>query len=267
MDAIRSLGFRTDIMLLALQGSSIEEHDGYRVVRTPSNPSYHWGNFLLIDRDPHPGDMTGWVRTFEREFPGVPHIAIGIDGTEPSAISTAEFEAAGVTPDAATALTATDIRLPERPNTEAEFRMLRADSDPDWDAALAVQWASYPPTDEDDGEYARHKLAALRELQVRGKGGWFGAFLDGRMVAGLGVFSDGSGVARYQTVDTHPDFRRRGLAGMLVYTAARHAVDELGATTLVIVADPDYTAINLYKALGFVGTETQMQLEKLKPRA
>jgi GNAT superfamily N-acetyltransferase len=266
MDAIRSLGFRTDVMLLALQASSIEEHDGYRVVRTPSNPSYHWGNFLLIDQDPHPGDLAGWVRTFEREFPGAPHIAIGIDGTQVSALSAAELEAAGVKPDPGIVLTATNIHQPARANSDAEFRMLRPDADADWAAALAVQRANFPPTEEDDGEFARHRLAALRELQVRGKGGWFGAFLDGQMVAGLGIFSDGSGVARYQTVDTHPDFRRRGLAGMLVYTAARYALDALGARTLVIVADPEYTAIDLYRALGFVGTETQTQLEKLTPK-
>jgi GNAT superfamily N-acetyltransferase len=263
MDAIRSLGFRTDVMLLALQGSSIEEHDAYRVIRTPSNPTFHWGNFLLIHRDPKPGELAGWVRTFADEFPGAPHIAIGIDSSQPSAIPADEFEAAGVKPDASTVLTATDIRPPARPNTEAEFRMLRPDVDADWEAAVAVQWANFRPTDEDDGEHVRHRLAAARELQVRGKGAWFGAFLEGQMVAGLGIFSDGSGVARYQTVDTHPDFRNRGMAGTLVYTAARYAIDELGATTLVIVADPEYSAITIYRGLGFDGTETQTQLERL----
>nr|MBA2558703.1 GNAT family N-acetyltransferase [Propionibacteriales bacterium] len=32
--------------------------------------------------------------------------------------------------------------------------------------------------------------------------------------------------------------------------------------TLVMVADPDYPAIRLYRSLGFVDTETQLQAER-----
>jgi hypothetical protein len=39
---IVSLGYRTDLMLLALQGSVIEQRAGYQVIRTPANPEYHW---------------------------------------------------------------------------------------------------------------------------------------------------------------------------------------------------------------------------------
>jgi hypothetical protein len=45
---IASLGFRTDIMLLALGGSSITEHDGLTVVATPRTPDFWWGNFVLV---------------------------------------------------------------------------------------------------------------------------------------------------------------------------------------------------------------------------
>jgi hypothetical protein len=35
----------------------------------------------------------------------------------------------------------------------------------------------------------------------------------------------------------------------------------LGAQTLVMVADPGYHAIDLYRSLGFAVTETQLQAE------
>jgi predicted GNAT family acetyltransferase len=97
-------------------------------------------------------------------------------------------------------------------------------------------------------------------LQERGHGGWFGAFVGERMVAGLGLFDDGSGVARYQSVVTHPDFRGRGLAGALVRFAGVRALSNRAVTTLVIAADPGDAAIRLYRSLGFAGTETQVQL-------
>jgi ribosomal protein S18 acetylase RimI-like enzyme len=134
--------------------------------------------------------------------------------------------------------------------------------DADWRQALALKEAAnhgYPPAAH--REFARRKLAAMRKLQDGGFGGWFGAFDEGRMVAGLGLFADGPGPARYQDVATHPDHRNRGLAGTLVAAAAAHAVTHWGVRQFVMVADPGYQAIRLYRALGFTDAETQVQLQ------
>jgi len=37
---------------------------------------------------------------------------------------------------------------------------------------------------------------------------------------------------------------------------------EIGARTLVMVADPDYHAIRVYRAVGFDGTESQLQAQR-----
>ena len=79
--AIVSLGYRTDLMLLGLQGSVTEQRAGYQVIRTPANPTFHWGNFLLLDGPPAPGTVSSWMDAFAREFPGAEHVAIGVDGT------------------------------------------------------------------------------------------------------------------------------------------------------------------------------------------
>src|SRR5215471_4600410 len=87
----------------------------------------------------------------------------------------------------------------------------------------------------------------------------------GSMVSGLGVFSDGSGIARFQDVDTHPDHRNQGLAGTLVYQAGQHARKEMAAQTLVIVAEPLGPAIRIYRSVGFRDAETQVQLQRQPP--
>jgi hypothetical protein len=39
-------------------------------------------------------------------------------------------------------------------------------------------------------------------------------------------------------------------------------LEELGAQTLVMVADPDYLAIKIYRAIGFTDSERQLQVER-----
>ena len=103
---------------------------------------------------------------------------------------------------------------------------------------------------------------ARRRLTQAGTGAWFGAFDGGRLVAQLGLFDVGDGYARYQHVETDPAARRRGLAGTLVWRAGRYGREALGASALVIVADPMDTAIRVYRSCGFTGLESQLTLER-----
>lgn len=254
-----SLGFRTDLMLLALQGSTTEACEGYLVVRTPANPTYHWGNFLLLAQPPRAGTVGDWQRAFEREFPGAEHLAFGVDGTRGEAGDEDELAGYRLHVDRQVVLTASRIRAPAHAAEHAQLRML--DGDSDWAAALALKEANnveFEPRSY--REFATRRFNAMRRLQHDGAGAWFGAFIDDAMVSGLGVFSDRSGVARFQSVDTHPEHRRQGLAGSLVHLAAEYARGSLGADRLVIVADPRDVAIRLYRALGFVDAEIQVQL-------
>lgn len=47
---------------------------------------------------------------------------------------------------------------------------------------------------------------------------------------------------------------------------AKSRLTELAARTLVIVADPNYFAINLYRAVGFTPTQTQLQIGRRPSR-
>ena len=103
------------------------------------------------------------------------------------------------------------------------------------------------------------RAAAQRALTEAGHGAWYGAFLGGALVAQLGLITGISGLARYQSVETHPGARRRGLAGTLVWHAAATALAG-GTSTLVMVADPEDVAIRVYRSLGFTVTEPQLGL-------
>jgi predicted GNAT family acetyltransferase len=72
----------------------------------------------------------------------------------------------------------------------------------------------------------------------------------------LGIFFE-ENVARYQTVGTHPNYRRRGICGSLVYQTALHTLEKYGVDTLVMLADPDYHAARIYESVGFQPEEMQ----------
>ena len=253
----KSLGFRTDLALRALEGATISDRGDYLVIRSPDNPDYWWGNFLLI-RDA-PGTGGPWLARFAAEFPAARHVALGVDiTTEDPVVVPAEFMAAGLEPQRATVLTAAGVRPPPHPNTDAEIRPLGSDADWRQSVDLAVRCF-------DGGEprdYLERRAAARRRLTQAGTGAWFGAFDGGRLVAQLGLFDAGHGYARYQHVETDPAARRRGLAGTLVWHAGRYGREVLRARTLVIVADPADVAIRVYRACGLTDRESQLSFER-----
>jgi hypothetical protein len=47
-----------------------------------------------------------------------------------------------------------------------------------------------------------------------------------------------------------------------VHHASGYGFEVLRVPTLVMVADPNYFAIDLYRAVGFVASESQLQIER-----
>ncbi len=256
---VSSLGFRTDLALLTASGSVIEDRGTHLVVRSPDNPSYFWGNFLLLARPPVPGGEKEVVGAFHTEFPLADHVSIGIDTAELTDEARAAFEAAGLTVDVATVLATGALQQPRE--VEAEVRELTGDDD--WEARARLSQQLYPQTSEEAFmAFARQKNAQERRLVDAGRGTRFGAFVDGALVSTAGIFVTEEGVARFQSVETLTDHRRRGLAAAVVHAAGQHALDRLGVRTLVIVADTDGEAIGIYRRLGFADVERQLMMEK-----
>ena len=93
---ISSLGFRTDLALAESAGALIEHRDDHVVVRTPGNPTYRWGNFILIGESAPIKKADHWLGVFDREFPEAEHRALGRDGTRGSLDDLAPLKAAGM---------------------------------------------------------------------------------------------------------------------------------------------------------------------------
>ena len=254
---VASLGYRTDLMLRRLGGSQVSDRGSHLVVRTPANPAYWWGNFLLLRERPGVGEWPGWVAEFQREFPEADHVALGLDSADGMVEDAAGLADLGLDVLIDTVLATASLRAPAR-RVDAEIRPLRMDEDWHQITRLRLVVSEDPALEH----FAAAKTEEFHALATAGHGAWFGAFVDGRMRCGAGLFSDGSGLARFQNVETHPDFRRQGLASALVHELGLWGLDQLGASNLVVIADPDYHALGLYRPLGFEDVEHQVLLQR-----
>ena len=253
-----SLGFRTDLTLRVLEGAEVADRGDYLVIRSPGNPDYWWGNFLLLGGLPEPGTGGAWLDRFAAEFPAARHVSLGVDTTSDEAVIPGEFVAAGLEASRETVLTTADLRPPPHLNSEAEIRPLTSDDDWRQSVDLGIRcFDGAEPT-----LFLERRAAGRRDLTRAGRGAWFGAFAGGRLLAQLGLFDVGDGHARYQHVETDPEARRQGLAGTRVWRAGRYGIDVLGARTLVIVADTAGEAILLYRSCGFAPLESQLSFER-----
>lgn len=257
---VHSIAWRTDVQLRRLEGARLRERAQQMVVRTPENPTYRWGNFLLLAAS-GAVDARACAERFAAELPDAEHVAVGVDtraGERPAIVA---LEGSGISCEVNTVLTARVLRAPRPRAHGAELRPVS--SDEDWRQAIALRLAG-----GEDGEgcgyreFLERHMAAVRRACERGHGAWLGAFRGGEMLSGLGIFDAGAGEARFQAVDTHPAHRRQGLASSLLTAAGEYARERLGAHTLVIVAEPEHFAIELYRALGFQDHGVQVQLER-----
>lgn len=257
-----SLGYRTDLGLLRFGGTQISPRPDHLVVRSPHNPGHWWGNFLLLDRVPAKDEVTRWLDRFTAEFAHAPHVALGFDGTAGRSRDLDAFAGLGFQTVADTVLTATAIKAPTRSNTEVVCRRFAAEQD--WSHSVELRMRCHDGR-ESAASYRRFVVAQVRTnraLAAAGHGAWFGAFVDGRPVAQMGLVATEPGLARFPTVETDPQHRRRGLARALLLHACAYGFAELGAGTLVMVADPHYVAIDLYRNVGFVAAETHLRIER-----
>jgi len=256
---MRSLGFTTDVALLQRGGSLVERRNGFWRITSPHNPTHYWGNFLLLDE---PGDVGNIEALFHRELPDALHVAIGIDSTVLVDDDLRPFHEAGFEVSGATVLVASVLADVEAPH-DVSVRALMTPGD--WEQSVALSMATRDEKYEADGflVYLRAKAATQRRLCAAGHGAWFGAFIEGELVAQMGLFDCGEGRARFQTVETHPAYRRRGLAKATLSALGTYASKKLQTNQFVIVADPAYFAIDLYRSLGFEVRENQLQIQRL----
>ncbi|HKU66531.1 MAG TPA: GNAT family N-acetyltransferase [Candidatus Baltobacteraceae bacterium] len=248
---MRTLGLRTSLVLDGHR-NSVEEHPGFIAVRTPSNPGYFFGNFLLYDRAPQTGDADRWTGEFERIFRderGVRHAAFAWSIVEDEPGEIGPFVERGYTYQESSVLAASAVRGFALPGG-LHVRPLHSDAD--WDAQVELGLANREEQYEAE-PYARFKRAQVAHHRYIAQqfGAWLGVFDGDRLAGSCGIFSAGEGIARYQDVGVHPAYRNRGIAHSLIGEAARFANERLRAAQLVIVAAADGFARRIYERAGF----------------
>lgn len=247
---IRTLGLRTDLAIESGR-AIVSEHERYIAVRTPDNPGYHFGNFLIFEHAPAAGDEERWPQFFDEVFhsdAGVRHAAFAWSAGEQTR-QIAAFIDRGYTLEDRLVLTAAQVREFDVPDG-LYVRRFRCDND--WNAQFELGMATRDEVYEPEG-YARFKAAQIayhREISAE-FGVWLGMFDGAQLVGSCGIYSIGDGLARYQDVGVLPAYHNRGIARCLIGAAGRFAIERFAATQLVIVANADNFARRIYERCGF----------------
>jgi GNAT superfamily N-acetyltransferase len=259
---VKSLGYRTDLFFSTFDGITTDRGE-YLVIQTPANPDFYWGNYLIFANPPGKGDLDRWRGLFAREIgspPAVKHQVFGWDSPRGDLGEIDPFLSAGFRLVQSVVLTSHAPRPPARLNESIAVRPLQSEND--WaqttDNQVACREADF--SEADYRTFKQPQMARYRRMQAAGLGHWYGAFLADRLVADLGIFHQ-EGLARFQSVGTHPDFRRQGIAALLVYHSSLLAIQEFKLHTLVIVAEQDSSPARIYQSVGFEMNEKQVGLE------
>jgi RimJ/RimL family protein N-acetyltransferase len=252
---LKSLTIQTDLIFIKQDGE-ILDRGNYIAVKSPSKPNFFWGNFLVFPQPPVAGSLANWEKLFKDEFtdPKIYHKTFTWDVEETGDIS--EFTEAGYNFEKYLALTTTkeQLKLPPKNNNSIEVRPLK--NTDDWNEVIDIQVsaANIKFSKEQWRGFYQKQALTYQKMITQNLGLWFGAYLDGKLVASMGLFVEGH-LGRFQIVTTHPDFQRQGICGTLVYKVSQYAFENMKVDTLVMVAFEDYHAAKVYESVGFRITE------------
>ena len=254
---ITSKGLQSDLIFHGFEGV-LSDHGDYISVRTPKNPDYFFGNFLLFAGPPSVGDFTRWIERFETVFAPYPavrhHTFQWLPSASPDPAALNEFKQAGFTVDETSVLATQSVHTDKPAPKDVEFRQIRTDAE--WLAVIDAQTRDGFPQIPMD-EYRRYKEATFanyREMSEQGLGDWWGAFKGEEMVADLGLFF-GEGVGRFQSVETAPEHRRQGICRAMVRHVSNHGLAEYPGFTLILHADAHEIAREIYRSVGYAEIE------------
>jgi len=255
---VRAPGWRSDLGLHAALGSLDEVDEGWRCA-LPSVPENPFGNVLLLRGAPGRRTPEAVAARFEHHFGDTPvrTLCVGWDDPDADVAELQPFVRAGfeVVDDVTLALEGTTLD-PGHAAGPGGLTLRRLDLGRDAARVLACELAV------DAGRAAPYGDAALRRNLAwsaavitlggaeTGVGAWYGAELDGALVATLGVVSVG-GEGRLQSVGTRPAHRNRGIGRALLAWAWQDAAARFDLERLLLVTARGGRAEQFYRRAGF----------------
>ena len=248
----RSRGYATDLMLASLDGE-VSHGDGYFAARTPSSPSFWWGNFVLFSSPPRKELLENWESVFDEKVgytEGIEHRNLVWDSIDGETGDAEAFVARGYTLTRDFYLFAEKTRSSPHHRSDLLVRPIKGDAE--WTRADEIAMESF--TDEQSTPSFRRFLtqqaSRYRRLVEKGFGKWFGAFSGDILVASMGIFVRDQ-IGRCQSVATSPEYRKSGCCGTLVHSACTYAFEKMGASEIVMMADPTNPSLRVYQSVGF----------------
>lgn len=255
-------GWSTDLAILKLTGSTIEDFGDHLVVRSPHNPDFHWGNCLFVTDDQAVEQAVLWVERFRSCFPDANWIAIGLIRMPEEQQA---WVAQGMELDLDDVLTTR--ALPGQTPVPEGYTVRRLHGD-DWAKCIARAVAENDRSGQYDPQshqrFTERQMLTRRELSERDTAAFFGAFANDQLIADLGVIRCGK-TARYQSVGTTKEHRGRGLATHLLGVAAQWSAGH-GCDRWVIVTEATNPAGRIYRGVGFEPDTANAQAYRKPPR-
>lgn len=248
----------TDLFLTAAGGGDVTEREGYARIRTPDNPGFFHGNYLLLPGPPD--DLAGWMECAARELAGSPggrHTCLRWDGPALSPAAVVAARAAGFVDDSGISMAAADLAV-----VTSDLHIRPLDMVTERAAITALNRSCDLSELDGDPHYVAFKEGRRRAWWRWAEAGvavWWGAFEGECLIAQCGLVRCPEGRGRFQSVETHPDHRRRGACSALISAAGRSALED-GCVSLHLAADGDGPARALYRRLGFVEDGWQCSL-------
>jgi GNAT superfamily N-acetyltransferase len=247
----KSLFLRTE-MIFWRELSEIEDLGNAMIVRTPRNPTWNWGNLLILNEPPKTEDIDNWLKMIDTKLLTQRETTYRLltwdGGVAEDAVITALKEK-GLTPSTGQILTLRTLQRPQYFNPAVHVEQIGG-GDKRWSDVTLLNIEAFASQFQNYEIYAERNFAEHRSMIAKGIGKWFVAMVDGE-VAGTVGFYPGDGVYRYQEVAVREKFWRQGVAATMIYEVARQGLAEHPDFTQVMVADDEKEAIRVYRSLGF----------------
>jgi ribosomal protein S18 acetylase RimI-like enzyme len=262
--------------------AEVQEQPDCIVVRTPSNPTYYWGNCLVLPKAPADADLAHWLARFDTLIahaqPQSQHVAIGVDA-EFGHQALPSWLAAGfdISVNCVLQMTASDwqasaARTGPLGQSVPDAVVRPIDFPNEVNAVIELECLDDMPFEINgyrayrQQQFVRHAL-----MHTAGRLLWFGLWAGGQLLACCGLLrnkawpSAGQVTGRFQHVLTHPAWRGRGVCTAMIRAVTHHAFARWGVDQLLLLAEPEEAALRIYQRLGYAPIESLWQLQRNAP--